>query len=161
MRTEAKNRQATSLDTLEIQIETNEGILEFEPNSLAYAVSQWDWDSEMIPIDNLKSELSGEPAYYVRVDDLEIALSLLEIDRFFRHDLKKSEHKKLLEKYGTFYDISSSFYFDSKAWQPMDISPEAKKLAENAKKIKAAQKFQKQLEKELSQKQPSKNKVKV
>ncbi len=158
---EAKNRQPTRLGILEIQIETKEGILEFDPNGLAYAVSQWDWGSPMTPIDNLKSELSGEPAYLVRTDNLQLSLSLSEIDRFFRHDLKKREYKKLLEKYGNFYEISGSFYVNSEAWQPMDISPEAKQIALISRKMKAAEKFKTQLEKELEEKPVAKNKIKL
>lgn len=158
---EPKNRQKKTLGILEIEIHTNDTILKFDPNSMAYTVGTWDWKNPMTPVDGLRSELSKRPAYFVFFDDLKLSLSLSEIDRLFRHDLKKTEYKKLLEKYGNFYQISDNFYENCKPWQPMEISTEGKHYQIIENEISKKTKLKNQIDKKLVAKEDYQSKFKI
>ncbi len=145
----SKNRQQESIDMLNLEIEHNDGVLVKDLNDTAMMAAFGDYPN-ISPIENLKSELSGKSAYLVRVDDVQMALSFDELDRFIRHDLRKKEVEKIIEKYGSFHAVSGSFYnVDGKAWQPMEIAKETKdKIAFEKKKaevIKLAKSVRKKL----------------
>lgn len=115
-----RNRTATALEMLDNQVEHRTGVVTMTPNDIAVmaATGQYPvWE----PIDNLVSEMSGEPAFIVRVDDLEMAFSFAEMDRFFRRDLLPEEYSYLVKKFGMFYDIHDDFYTDQgEAIQPIE-----------------------------------------
>jgi hypothetical protein len=154
-----KNRQTNSIDIVAIEVEHQDGILSKDLNEIAMLAAFGDYPL-IEPINNLKSELSGKPAYLVRVDDVQMALSFDEMDRFIRHDLRKKEVEKILDKYGSFHAVSGSFYTDGKSWQPMGIAKETKdRIAFEKKKaevLKLAKSVRKKL-KETSAKTVNKN----
>lgn len=158
----AKNRQEYSIDMLDVEIEHLNGVFVQNLNDIAMVAAFGDYP-DMAPIKNLKSELSGKPAFFVRVDDVQMALSFEELDRFIRHDLKKKEVEKLLNTYGSFHAISGSFYSDYMAWQPMEIAPATKNKIESIKKQERIKKFTRKLRNNLKEKEPEgslkKNKI--
>jgi hypothetical protein len=104
-----KNRIAHSLPILEIHIDSEGESHKFDPNALAmlscsgaYPIGQ--------PIKGLASVISGKPAYLWREDNLEIAMTLDELDRFARLSLRPKEFKILYERFGEFYHIHDDFY---------------------------------------------------
>lgn len=128
-----KNRKPHSLPILKIKITDKNDTYTTDPNGQAMMAAYGDYPlSEPIP--NYFSEISGKPAYKYETDNLELALSFDELDRFIRHDLKTNEYEYLLEKYGMFHEIHEDFYWENEAQQPMDISPKT------VKRIKESQK---------------------
>jgi hypothetical protein len=146
-----KNRKETRLDILDIEIESFEGIHKFDPNTMARVAYTGDYP-DMLPVPKLKSEISFQPAYLVRVDNIELALSFQELDRFFRHALRKREVKYLLKTYGMFHDIHEDFYWEGTKQQPMSISVNARSKIKFDQKIAESEKMKKKLENELKNK---------
>ncbi len=155
-----KNRQTQSLGILEVEIEGAEGVCETDPNGVAVMAVTGDYP-KLSPIADLKSELSGKPAYYVRVDDIQMALSFEEMDRFFRHDLRKNEVERLIEKYGMFHEVHGDFYIEGEAWQPIKISAEVKQRKAYEKKAAATKKIEQLLENNLKKKSAPSKKTKM
>lgn len=157
-----KNRQSSSIDMLEVEIESFNKVFSQDLNEIAMTAAFGDYPN-MIPIEGLKSELSGKPAFFVRVDDVQMALSFEELDRFIRHDLKKKEVEKLLDTYGSFHAISGSFYTNGHSWQPMEMAQQTKDKIALMKKQEQVKKFTKKLRKSVKEKEPSgsskKNKI--
>lgn len=155
-----KNRKETRLAVLEIEIESYEKIHKFDPNTMACAAYNGDYP-DMFPIPKLKSEISFQPAYLVRVDNIELALSFQELDRFFRHALRKREVNYLLKTYGMFHDIHEDFYWEGTKQQPMSISVNAKLKIKFDQKIAESEKMKKKLEYQLISKKEivTKNKI--
>lgn len=145
-----KNRQSKSLGIVALEIEYNKGIISKDLNEIAMMAAFGDYPI-MEPINNLKSELSGKPAYLIRVDDVQMALSFEEIDRFIRHDLRKKEVEKLINKYGSFHAIAGNFYSDGRAWQPMEIAKETKDRIDFEKKKAEVLKLAKSVRKKLKE----------
>jgi hypothetical protein len=117
-----KNRKSTCLHCLEIKITSDTGTITTDPNGKAIMGAYGEYPIGN-PVPGLVSELSGKPAYRIELDDIELALSFDEVDRFFRHDLKNDEFEFLLNKYGMFHEIHEDFYWEGEACQPIEISP--------------------------------------
>lgn len=117
-----KNRKPISLHCLEIKITSDEGTITTAPNGKAMMGAYGKYPIGG-PVPELVSEISGKPAYRIELDDIELALSFDELDRFFRHDLKNEEFEFLLNKYGMFHEIHDDFYWEGQAVQPIEISP--------------------------------------
>lgn len=117
-----KNRKSTCLGVLEIKITSDEGTITTDPNGKAMMGAYGKYPIGG-PVPGLVSEISGKPAYRIELDDIELALSFDELDRFFRHDLKNDEFEFLLNKYGMFHEIHEDFYWGGEAVQPIEIAP--------------------------------------
>lgn len=155
-----RNRRSVSLGILDVEIEGAEGVYNTDPNGTAMMAVTGEYPN-LTPIAGLKSEISGKPAYYVRVDDIQMALSFEEMDRFFRHALRKREVEYLIERYGMFHEVHGDFYVEGYAWQPIKISFEVKQRKAYEKKVEEARKLQRRLEKELKKKEKHENKMKM
>lgn len=119
-----KNRKKTCLGVLEIKITGDNGTITSDPNGKAIMAFTGNYPIGN-PIPNLISEISGKPAYRIELDDIELALSFEELDRFFRHDLTNKEYEFLLNKYGMFHEIHEDFYWQGEASQPIELSSQA------------------------------------
>jgi hypothetical protein len=118
-----KNRKTTRLGAIEIRLTSNIGTITIDPNRMVMMGANGDYDIGE-PVQDLVSEISGKPAYRIELDDIELALSFQEMDRFFRRDLKDDEYKFLLNKYGMFHEIHEDFYWKGRAVQPIEIAKE-------------------------------------
>jgi len=116
-----KNRKSQRLGILEIKITSKDGTIKTDPNGKAIMGFTGDYPIGE-PVPDLKSEISGKPAYRIELDDIELALSFEEMDRFFRLDLTSGEYKFLLNKYGMFHEIHEDFYWEDEAYQPIPIA---------------------------------------
>ena len=87
-----------------------------DPNSLCVASLEADYPfGQAFPPP--PSVLSGKPSCLHRADDLEIPLTLDELDRLVRLDLRRREALKLVETYGVFHEVNDDFYVDGRSWQ--------------------------------------------
>lgn len=106
-----KNRTATGLGTVEIEVVHASGVKTFNPNSATIGahsgVAGLGLGGPHAP-----SFLSGEPGYLYRNDKLEVALTGEELVRLFMSNLRSDEFFKLASQFGIFYEISSKFYDD-------------------------------------------------
>ena len=116
-----KNRKATSLGAIEIKLTSNTGTITIDPNRMVMMGALGEYGIGE-PVKDLVSEISGKPAYRIELDDIELALSFEEMDRFFRRDLKNNEYEFLLNKYGMFHEIHEDFYWKGQAVQPIKIA---------------------------------------
>jgi hypothetical protein len=115
-----KNRAAQSLPLLEIKVECVEGLVTFDPNSLAMAVVDGTLFQRMLtPVG--KSFLSDRPGYRFRDDDIAVVLHADEIKRLVCHELSSEQYFKLREHFGMFFLIHDDFYDPEtgEAMQPM------------------------------------------
>ncbi|NTF17463.1 hypothetical protein G6L37_03450 [Agrobacterium rubi] len=73
------------------------------------------------PLDGVMSVISGEPAVVYKADGREIPMTVEELLRFIRHDLRPEEFRTLAVKYGIFHEIHEDFYDRQTgvAWQPI------------------------------------------
>ena len=120
-----KNRKERSLPILHFEIEWEGGKWVGDPNQVA-AMSVSGAYPIGLPVKGCFSLLSGKPAYWVREDNLEIALTLNELDRYVRHDLRGAEYERLLDHFGMFFSIHEDFYDPldgGVAWQPREKGP--------------------------------------
>ncbi len=116
-----KNRKPTRLGVIEMKITDKNGTIDTDPNGKTIMGITGDYPVGE-PIPGLFSEISGKPAYRIELDDIELALSFEEMDRFFRRDLTSEEYRFLLNKYGMFHEIHEDFYWEDEAYQPIPIS---------------------------------------
>ena len=105
-----KNRLKKGLPILHQEVSpsaTPEGILILDPNAVAVAGCL-----ENLPLGEPihPSFLSGDKGYLFRSDDIEIALTKEELYRLFRLDLKPEEFKKIVNHFGSFFEIHDDFY---------------------------------------------------
>lgn len=115
-----KNRKKSSLSVLDFRITDKNETFKSDPNQNIMMALTGSYPIKE-PIPGLFSEISGKPAYRLEFDDLELALSFDELDRFFRRDLRNDEYEYLLNKYGMFHEIHEDFYWDGEAQQPIEI----------------------------------------
>lgn len=115
-----KNRRKTGLPFLRIELVWEGGKVVMGPNFASDMAAQASYPMGA-PLNGQKSVVSGEPAYLLRVDDLEIALAFDELDRFLRHDLLDFEYFMLRSEFGMFLEIHDDFYDvdDGSTRQPM------------------------------------------
>jgi len=102
-----KNRRTNALSAIEIQIVTEGGVVNLDPNRAAVAACL-----ENLPLGQAShpSDLSGVPGFEYRTDEITLVLSRDELYRFLRHDLRPDEYFTLAEKYGVFFEIHDDFY---------------------------------------------------
>jgi hypothetical protein len=81
------------------------------------------------PMPDAVSVISGEPAVVYKAEDYAIPMTVAELLRFIRHDLRPDEFKVLLAKYGPIHEIHDDFYDPrtGDAWQPI-LRKEAAKM---------------------------------
>jgi hypothetical protein len=108
---EKKNRKSQSLPILRIEIETAGGaVAVVEPNAAMMMAIEAEYPVGE-PIAGRQSDCSKRPATHLfRADDVELALSLEELDRFMRFDLRPKEFEALRDKFGIFFQIHDDFY---------------------------------------------------
>jgi hypothetical protein len=115
------NRIANSLGFLDIHIEHAEGVIQIDPNTAAKHAYY-----RSLPVAGcvaeLRSDLTGEPAYRYVTMDVSLNLSLVELYRLIRHDLHPAEFFGLIQKYGVFHEIHDDFYDEETGLglQPME-----------------------------------------
>jgi hypothetical protein len=114
-----KNRQSEHLPMLEIAITDVYGVKRYTPNTIAMQVAMGSLVAT--PMLGCKSDISGKPAVLYCVDDLQVALTLAELDRLVRHALRPKEFFALRDKYGDAHDWHDDFYHPEtgRAFQPM------------------------------------------
>jgi hypothetical protein len=107
----AANRPETAwpYSKIDISVLSAAGQKLFDPNTLAIAIHRAELDN-LVPLGNVRSDLSGEPALLVGYDEVELALTIDELKRLGCRILEAGEFFKLAEKYGIFYEISGKFY---------------------------------------------------
>lgn len=112
-----RNRLPKPIPLLRIEIHWEGGMAVHDPNSMCVAGLEADYPFGQ-PFKDRQSVLSGKPAYLYKSLDLEIPLTLDELDRLCRLDLRKKEALKLIETYGAFHEAHDDFYVDGASWQP-------------------------------------------
>ena len=109
---EKKSRRAQRLPVLRIEIETSDGeTAVVDPNHWVRVglLAQFPIGA---PFAGRLSDCSGKPATHLyREDDVELALTLEELDRLARLDLRAKEFKALRDKFGIFHAIHGDFYW--------------------------------------------------
>lgn len=105
-----KNRQPERLPVCEIRIAWDGGELVTDPNALILMAYQGGYPVGL-PFSERPSALSGAPSYLYKSDNLEIPLTLGELDRMNRRALASGEFKALMQRYGRFHEIQGDFYF--------------------------------------------------
>lgn len=106
---EPKNRREVALGILDQRILWEGGAVDLDPNGMAMLCVIGDYPLGL-PFTDQPSILSGAPAYLYQSDDMELALSFEELDRFLRHDLKPDEFFKVLAFAGMHFEIHDDFY---------------------------------------------------
>lgn len=105
-----RNRKATGLGPVDIEIQGEVGTWKTDPNGLIITAVTGMFPLEKIGKPTTSSMLSGEPAYLYRTSELEVALTGEEIRRLTRRDLHEQEFFKLREAFGLFFEIHEDFY---------------------------------------------------
>jgi hypothetical protein len=119
---EPKNRVSESLDVLTIIVEDNVKSHEFDPNTFAHHRIENTLSSMLEPMYQVRSILSGECGGVIyKADDLEIPLTIEELDRFAARSLEPEEYFTLLKHYGMAFEWHEDFYCSETglALQPM------------------------------------------
>lgn len=122
-----KGRSPTGVPFLSMEIVWDGGMTTVSPNESAMMAASADYGIGL-PLKDVKSHLSGDAGYLVRRDDLEIALTFDELDRFLRHDLLDEEYFLLRDRFGMFHEIHDDFYDREDGWACQPVQP-AKGLA--------------------------------
>jgi hypothetical protein len=138
----ADNDNPHPLDFLRIRVDHADGTENACPNSIigcaiwAVTGEEPDWrgrnngfhpDSELFnplslkPLPDTTSVISGEPAVVYRADGNTIPMTVEELLRFIRHDLRPEEFRVLFAKYGGIHEIHDDFYDPrtGEAFQPI------------------------------------------
>lgn len=138
----ADNDNELSLDFLKIRVDHADGTENACPNSIVgcaiWAVTgeEPEWrgrnngflaDSVLFnpltlkPLPGAESVISGEPAVVYRADGNSIPMTVDELLRFIRHDLRPEEFRILFDRYGEIHEIHDDFYDPrtGEAWQPI------------------------------------------
>ncbi len=138
----ADNDNENPLDFLKIRVDHADGTENACPNSIVgcaiWAVTgeEPEWrgrnngflsDSVLFnplalkPLPGAVSVISGEPAVVYRADGNTIPMTVEELLRFMRHDLRPEEFRILFAKYGGIHEIHDDFYDPrtGEAWQPI------------------------------------------
>lgn len=104
-----RGQRVTGRPAGRIEIEDNRGDMQISIRDLAYRAYAGP-DALQLRHPLTWSELSGLPAYTVRLQYVELALNAHEICRLVLYRLTPGEFFALARKYGVFYEISSKFY---------------------------------------------------
>ena len=125
-----KNRLATPLPLLRIEIHHRNGMLVYDPNTLAIAGSLRILN-ELPPYPKWRSVLSGSAGVLWRSDSIEAVLTPNELERLARRELRPTEVLALIERYGIAHEWHDDFYDDENgdAFQPMDEEAYLKDIA--------------------------------
>lgn len=107
----AKNRPADEgdLGAIDIDITSGIGTDRYDPNRLIVAAFEGHLDA-LVPVEGLKSDISGEPAVVYRTSEVEVHITPGELKRMTMRSLAPSEVFALLNKYGDFFEIHEDFY---------------------------------------------------
>jgi hypothetical protein len=106
-----RNRQATKLGMLRIEVEHAGGVETLDPNREIMAILQRpDEVTSWGPVPGRTSVLSGEPAILYRADDLEVPLTVPEYVRLVGRELRPEEFRALLREYGDAFEWHDDFY---------------------------------------------------
>lgn len=130
-----KNRSAESLPILRIEVESKDGLLVLNPlqATLHAIVGNYPLGP---PFETLLSCLSGKPSYAYRAEDVELALTFDELDRFCRHALRPAEFKAVLARFGEFLEIHGDWY-DAVSGAALLPIPKGAALAQNKARVGA------------------------
>ena len=118
-----RNRQPLKLPVLRIEIHWVGGMSVYNPNTISIAGQDANYPFGQ-PFKDHPSILSKKPGYLYKSHDLEIPLTLDEIDRFLRLNLRPGEVSKLIETYGIFHEVHDDFYSQGKSLQSRPKSPD-------------------------------------
>lgn len=106
-----KDRQATSLDILRIELHDAIGVQVFDPNSLIIGVI--DDTIKLTASGNRVSDITGlPPAVCYKAMDLQIYLSIAELKRMVRLSLEPKEYFALRDKFGMSFEWHDDFYYE-------------------------------------------------
>ena len=138
---EPKNRRPISLPILQIEVEHANGVSKSNPNGIAVSamlgIKSGPFDipenffpvgtdifdpTQIKPLRDAKSIISGHPAVLYRAEDYELAMSPEELFRFMKHALMPAEYFALRDHVGMIHEIHDDFYDveTGAAFQPMD-----------------------------------------
>lgn len=107
-----KNRPSNELHYLDIQIEDAGEVKSMDPNRAAMLAHQ----GGLVladPVPGRVSDISGEPGYIYRTNEIELCLTQDELGALMRHRLHKREYSALVQRFGVFFEIHSDFYDES------------------------------------------------
>lgn len=108
-----------ALGPIQLQVESAEGVQEFDPNSLILAILRepgcFGTANPSTP-----SELSGAPGFIYRTNEVELRLSLDELRRLTLRALNPPEFFALAKAHGIFFELHDDFYDETtgEALQP-------------------------------------------
>ncbi len=136
-----KSRRETSLPILQIEVEHADGVAKTNPNGIAVSAmlgmhgdpielprgvlvegTEVFDPTQIKPLRDAKSLISGHPAVLYRAEDYELAMSPEELFRFMKHALLPAEYFALRDHVGMIHEIHEDFYDieTGAAYQPMD-----------------------------------------
>lgn len=106
-----KNRPETDggLAHLDIDITSAIGKDTYDPNTVIMAAQEGQL-AALIPVDGLKSDISGEPAVLYRTPEIRLQLTPAELQRMSLRALEPHEVSALLDLYGDFFEVHEDFY---------------------------------------------------
>lgn len=106
-----KNRPETDggLTHLDIDITSAIGKDTYDPNTVIMAAQEGHL-AALIPVDGLKSDISGEPAVLYRTPEIRLQLTPAELQRLTLRALEPHEVEALLNQYGDFFEVDEEFY---------------------------------------------------
>lgn len=104
-----RNRPTNDLDFSDIHIVQQHEVHYLDPNKAIMFILDGATGLNS-PIEGCTSDISGEPAYIYRTDDVELRLTGDELARLITRSLTPDEFFKLAERYGIFHEIHCDFY---------------------------------------------------
>lgn len=119
-----RNRTETGLGPLDITVEDARSLNRFDPNSLILACAEGKL-KDLKPIERRPSDISGQPAVIVRTSELQMALTLDELERLTFRSLRPREFFALAQKYGIFFEIHDDYYDEDTGVAMQAHGPEA------------------------------------
>lgn len=112
-------RVNTGLGVLQLEIVHGSGVLRMDPNTAVQAGYEGDLKlGETVA----PSSISGAPGYLYRSSEMQLALTLEELYRFLRRNLRPDEFLGLYRQFGSFFEIHDDFYDETtgEALQPVE-----------------------------------------
>lgn len=107
-----KNRPSNELHYLDIQVEDAFTVRSMNPNEAAMMAHQGSLLLED-PVPGRVSDISGEPGYIYRTNEIELCLTKDELSALMRHRLDKRQYSALVQRFGVFFEIHCDFYDES------------------------------------------------
>ena len=117
-----RNRRATELPVLRIEIEHADGTEVFDPNGMiGFLLTRKNDMLAWRPVPGRVSDISGKPALLYRAADYEVALTPEEMLRYTAYDLKPDEFFAIRERLGDHFEIHDDMYDEEtgEALQPV------------------------------------------